>query len=121
MLSKNELLAIGGFALLIVIGLMGFTIDRLITSYGDSRERSGILSQTNTQLGTDNAALIAQAQTMVDSFNEAKEHSIDMVKTADGSVAAPSIQSTADKLCAYRSANGVQCPPSPAPRKPVQQ
>jgi len=90
----------------------------VIGSYGATFHMGGEYRETQLQnktLSGDNAALIQQAQTMVDAFSQTQNALNDLRQTPDSSIAPKSIASTIASLCDRRKASNVPCaPPKPS-------
>lgn len=87
----------------------------VIGSYGATFHMGGQYREAklqNENYKGENAALIQQAQTMVDAFSQTQNALNELRQTPDSSIAPKSIASTIASLCDRRKANNVPCAPS---------
>lgn len=91
-----------------------------IWSYGQSKERGGLLLCTNAGLKTDNAAIISSAQKMVSAYEQAQEGMKGLTLVKDDTNAGPAIDYALTRVCDQRKKTKYPCanPPKPSRIQP---
>lgn len=111
----NKYLTIGALvtAAVCLVG-MWYAMNQALSA----REQIGWSKALNVQLNTDNAALIAQSQIMVNAFQKTQEGLKGLAAIKDESASSSSVSYAVDSVCRRREAAGLPCRATP-PTKPA--